>query len=180
MKGLNFFKEISHEQRSLLGFGTALILLLTLMFFAFLPMMQEALLAKEQLVNLEKRLEMYQELSENKNYFKEIKVQKEKLQCLEKRLPKNLKQEDIMKDLYASAKEKAVKVSLLKQIGQKSSNKQGITLYLECSGAYENVLKFLATVENEGSLKSLKEVTVKGNEANGILTVATTMTAYKK
>ena len=49
----DFCRSLSEEQKSLLGFSTVLVFLLALLFFIFVPMVEEVLLAKEECLKLE-------------------------------------------------------------------------------------------------------------------------------
>ena len=180
MKRLNdFCRSLSEEQKSLLGFSTVLVFLLALLFFIFVPMVEEALLTKEECLKLEAKLANYKALSQKQDYVKVSKEQSEKLQTLEKRLPQNLKQDDVMGELHSLAGKSSVKLNALRQTGKEYSKKQSIPLYLECSGAYGNVLKFLEALENEGSFKKLSEVQIKGEERTGNLELVAVVIAYK-
>lgn len=176
---LQKLKGMSVEQRSLIAFGSALVLLLMLMFFAFVPFIEEALLAKEKAGRLEERLVAYQELSEKENYPQLVEEQKIKLVHLEKRLPKKLQQASIMEELHTAADSCGVKITVLKAVKQGSSSKQSIALQMECKGNYMEILKFLRRVEKEGSFKILQEFVAKGDERNGSLELATVVSAYK-
>lgn len=179
MKKLYFWENFSEEEKSLLGFGTALVLLLTLVFFAFVPIMEEALLAKEQCLDLQKRLAIYQGFAQKKGLSQFEEEQAQKLRALEKRLPKNLRQEDVMEELHAFAGASGVKLNSLKRFRQGVSKTQRLAFYMECSGEYRSVLNFLRAVEREGSLKILQELVVKGDEKRGNLELTAVVAAYK-
>ena len=175
---VNFLKGVTEEEKSLFCFGTALILLLAIIFYGVVPLMEEAVLAKEQCPKLEERFKNYQELSQTKDFPKIAREQTKKLQDLEKRLPKNLEQASLMAHLHSDAERNGVKLKALRQNGKVSSKNQGAVLYLECGGDYEKVLNFLRGVEREGSFKNLPEFVAKGNEQSGSLEVNATVVAY--
>ena len=177
MKKKSVFAKLSEEQKSLLCFGTALVILLAVVIFGVTPLLEAAILAKGKALECEGKLWAYKRYSEIKNVQKLEEQENLKLQALELRLPSNLKQEDLIEELYSKAERFNVKVSGLKQAGA-SKNKE-LALFLQSKGKYQDVLKFLEAVEQEGSLKILREVVVKGDEAGENLELAAVVTAYK-
>lgn len=175
---LNFLQEVSDEKKSLFCFGTVLILLLSLIYFGIVPLLEEAVLAKRECLKINEQVKIYQEFSQMGNYPRLECGQSEKLQALEKRLPKNLQQELVMAELHSVAERSGVKLKALRQIGKGSSKKQGVVLAVECAGDYEQVVNFLEAVETEGSFKNLQEFTAKGDEKNGSLEVSAVVAAY--
>lgn len=178
MKKKSVFAKLSDEQKSLLCFGTALIILLAVVIFGVTPFLEEAILAKGKALECKGRLLAYQRYSKIKNVQKIEEQEKLKLQALELRLPSKLKQEDLIQELYAKAERFKVKVSGLKQAG--SSKNKELALFLQSKGKYQDVLKFLEALEQEGSLKILRDVVVKGDEAGENLELAAVVLAYKK
>ncbi len=178
MKKKSVFARLSDEQKSLLCFGTALIILLAVVIFGVTPFLEEAILAKGKALECKGRLLAYQRYSKIKNVQKLEEQEKLKLQALELRLPSKLKQEDLIQELYAKAERFKVKVSGLKQAG--SSKNKELALFLQSKGKYQDVLKFLEALEQEGSLKILRDVVVKGDEAGESLELAAVVLAYKK
>lgn len=178
MKKKSVFAKLSDEQKSLLCFGTALIILLAVVIFGVTPFLEEAILAKGKALECKGRLLAYQRYSKIKNVQKLEEQEKLKLQALELRLPSKLKQEDLIQELYAKAERFKVKVSGLKQAG--SSKNKELALFLQSKGKYQDVLKFLEALEQEGSLKILRDVVVKGDEAGESLELAAVVLAYKK
>lgn len=176
---LEFLRGLNEEQRSLLGFGSVLILLLALMFFAFIPLVEEALLVRDRVVKLSDGLEAYEELAHREHYAQFAQEQKIKLATLEKRLPKNLRQSDLMEELYTAADGCGVKLTAMKSGRKESSQNQELPLEIECTGSYEEVLKFLSYVEKEGGFKKIREFTARGDEDNGSLAVSMVLCAYK-
>ena len=177
---LEFLQEVSEEKKSLFCFSTALILLLTLIYFGVIPLFEEAVLAKRECSKINEQVKIYEAFSKTKNYLQMEKEQFEKLQALEKRLPQNLKQEVVMAELHSVAESNGVKLKALRQNGKGSSKRQSIVLYLEAEGNYEMLVKFLRAVETDGSFKNLQEFTAKGDERNGNLTVNAVVATYNK
>ena len=175
---LNLLQEVSEEKKSLFCFSTALILLLSLIYFVVVPLFGEAVLAKRECSKINEQVKIYEAFSKRKDYLQMEKEQLKKLQALEKRLPQNLQQEAVMAELYSVAESSGVKLKALRQNGKGSSKKQSIVLYLEAEGNYERLVKFLRAVETEGSFKNLQEFTAKGDEKNGNLEVSTVVAAY--
>lgn len=175
---LSFLQEVSEEKKSLFCFGTALILLVSLIYFGVVPWLEEAVFAKRECSKINEELKIYQEFSKMGNHLQLEREQLEKIQALEKRLPKDLKQEVVMAELYSLAERSGVKLKALRQNGREASKKQGVVLYLECAGDYERLVKFLQAVEKEGSFKSLQEFAVKGDEKNGSLEVSAVVLAF--
>ncbi len=175
---LNYLQEVSEEKKSLFCFSTALVLLLSLIYFGVVPLFEEAVLAKRECSKINERVKIYEAFSETGNYLQMEKEQLEKLQALEKRLPKNLQQDVVMAELHSVAGRSGVKLKALRKNGKGSSKKQSIVLYLEAEGNYEKLVKFLQAVETEESFKNLQEFTAKGNEKNGSLEVSAVVSAY--
>ncbi len=175
---LNFLQEVSEEKKSLFCFSTALILLLTLIYFGVIPLFEEAVLAKRECSKINEQVKIYEAFSKTGNYLKIEKEQLKKLQALEKRLPQNLQQEVVMAELHSVAESSGVKLKALRQNVKGSSKRQSIVLYLEAEGNYERLVKFLRAVETDGSFKNLQEFTAKGDEKNGSLEVTAVVSAY--
>ena len=175
---LSFLQEVSEEKKSLFCFGTALILLVSLIYFGVVPWIEEAVLAKGECSKINGKLKIYQEFSKMGNHLQLEREQLELLQALEKRLPQNLKQEVVMAEIYSLAERSGVKLKALRQNGRGASKTQGVVLHLECEGEYEKLVKFLQTVEKEGSHKRLQEFVAKGDEKNGSLEVSAVVAAY--
>lgn len=165
------WENITEEQKSLFSFATALIILLALVIFAFIPLIEEALLAKKQSSKLHQELASYQELAQKRDYARIVANEKLQLQLLERRLPQNLIQAAVIEEVYSMAKLSNVKILVLKEIRQ-SSLKQGKALFnIKCNGFYEDILRFTQMLENEGGYKALTEVVLQGDELNGFLEV---------
>lgn len=175
---LNLLQEVSEEKKSLFCFSTALILLLSLIYFVVVPLFGEAVLAKREYSKIMEQVKIYEVFSKNENYLQMENEQLEKLQALENRLAQNLQQEAVMAELHSIAVRSGVKLKALRQNGKSSSKKQSIVLYLEAEDNYERLVKFLRAVETEGSFKNLQEFTAKGDEKNGSLEVSAVVSAY--
>ena len=175
---LNLLQEVSEEKKSLFCFSTALILLLSLIYFVVVPLFGEAVLAKREYSKIMEQIKIYEVFSKNENYLQMENEQLEKLQALENRLAQNLQQEAVMAELHSIAVRSGVKLKALRQNGKGSSKKQSIVLYLEAEGNYEKLVKFLQAVETEGSFKNLQEFTAKGDEKNGSLELSAVVSAY--
>ena len=175
---LNYLQEVSEEKKSLFCFSTALILLISLIYFGGVPLFEEAVLAKRECLKINEQVKIYEAFSKTENYLQSEKEQLKKLQALEKRLPKNLQQDVVMAELHSVAERSGVKLKALRQNGKGSSKKQSIVLYLEAEGNYEKLVKFLQAVETEGSFKNLQEFTAKGDEKNGRLELSGVVSAY--
>ena len=175
---LNFLQEVSEEKKSLFCFSTALILLLSLIYFGVVPLFEEAVLAKRECVKINEQVKIYEAFSKMGNYLQIEQEQIKKLNALEKHLPKNLQQEVVMSELHSVAESSGVKLKALRQINKERFKRQSIVLYLEVDGNYERLVKFLRAVETEGSFKNLQEFTAKGDEKNGSLEVSTVVAAY--
>ena len=175
---LNYLQEVSEEKKSLFCFSTALVLLLSLIYFGVVPLFEEAVLAKRECSKINEQVKIYEAFSKTGNYLQMEREQLEKLQSLEKRLPKNLQQDVVMAELHSVAEGSGVKLKALRQNGKGSSKKQSIVLYLEAEGNYEKLVKFLQAVETEGSFKNLQEFTAKGDEKNGSLEISGVVSAY--
>ena len=175
---LNYLQEVSEEKKSLFCFSTALILLVTLIYFGVVPLFEKAVFAKREYLKINEQVKIYEAFSKTENYLQSEKEQLEKLQALEKRLPQKLHQDVVMAELYSVADGSGVKLKALRQNGKGSSKKQSIVLYLEAEGNYEKLVKFLQAVETEGSFKNLQEFTAKGDEKNGRLELSGVVSAY--
>ena len=175
---LDFLQEVSEEKKSLFCFSTALILLLSLIYFTVVPLFEEAVLAQRECSKINEQVKIYEAFSKRKDYLQMEKEQLKKLQALEKRLPKNLQQEVVMAELHSVAESSGVKLKALRQNGKGSSKRQSIVLYLEAEGNYERLVKFLRAVETDGSFKNLQEFTAKGDEKNGSLELSAVVSAY--
>ena len=175
---LDFLQAVSDEKKSLFCFSTALILLLSLIYFGLVPLFEEAVLARREYVKISEQVKTYEAFSKTGNYLQIEKEQLKKLNALEKRLPQNLQQADVMAELHSVAESSEVKLKALRQISKESSKKQGVVIHVEVAGNYERLVKFLQMVEKEGSFKKLQEFTAKGDERNGNLTVSAVVTNY--
>ena len=175
---LNLLQEVSEEKKSLFCFSTALILLLSLIYFGVVPLFEKAVFAKREYLKINEQVKIYEAFSKTENYLQSEKEQLEKLQALEKRLPQKLQQDVVMAELHSVAERSGVKLKALRQNGKGSSKKQSIVLYLEVEGNYEKLVKFLQAVETEGSFKNLQEFTAKGDEKNGSLEISGVVSAY--
>ena len=175
---LNYLQEVSEEKKSLFCFSTALILLVSLIYFGVVPLFEEAVLAKRECSKINEQVKIYEAFSKTENYLRMEKEQNERLQALEKRLPQKLQQDVVMAELHKVAEGSGVKLKALRQNGKGSSKKQNIVLYLEAEGNYEKLVKFLQAVETEGSFKNLQEFTAKGDEKNGNLEISGVVSAY--
>lgn len=175
---LNYLQEVSEEKKSLFCFSTALILLVSLIYFGVVPLFEEAVFAKREYLKINEQVKIFEAFSKTENYLQSEKEQLEKLQALEKRLPQNLHQDVVMAELHSVADSSGVKLKALRQNGKGSSKKQSIVLYLEAEGNYEKLVKFLQAVETEGSFKNLQEFTAKGDEKNGSLEISGVVSAY--
>ena len=177
---LDFLQAVSDEKKSLFCFSTVLILLLSLIYFGVVPLFEEAVLARRECVKISEQVKTYEAFSKTGNYLQMEKEQLKKLETLEKRLPQNLQQADVMAELHSVAESSEVKLQALRQISKESTKKQGVVMHLEVAGNYERLVKFLQTVEKEGSFKKLQEFTAKGDERNGNLTVNAVVATYNK
>lgn len=177
MKKLILIEKLDEAQKSLLGFGTALVILLGLIVFCVIPMFKEATFAKNKAVEIKQKLLIYEDYAKMKNLGQKESQQKQMLQSLQTRLPSNLKQEEIIQDIYVQANKFKIKLMSLKQMS--NSKKKELPLALHCKGEYKSVLKFLQALETEGSLKVLQDVILKGEERNGNLELTATIVAYK-
>ena len=175
---LNLLQEVGEEKKSLFCFSTALILLLSLIYFVVVPLFGEAVLAKREYSKIMEQVKIYEVFSKNENYLQMENEQLEKLQALENRLPQKLQQDVVMAELHSVAERSGVKLKALRQNCKGSSKKQSIVLYLEAEGNYEKLVKFLQAVETEGNFKNLQEFTAKGDEKNGSLEVSAVVSAY--
>lgn len=175
---LNYLQEVSEEKKSLFCFSTALVLLVSLIYFGVVPLFEEAVFAKREYLKINEQVKIYKVFSKTENYLQSEKEQLEKLQALENRLPQKLQQDVVMAELHSVAERSGVKLKALRQNGKGSSKKQSIVLYLEAEGNYEKLVKFLQAVETEGSFKNLQEFTAKGDEKNGSLEISGVVSAY--
>ena len=175
---LNYLQEVSEEKKSLFCFSTALVLLVTLIYFGVVPLFEEAVFAKREYLKINEQVKIYKAFSKTESYLQSEKEQLEKLQALEKRLPQNLQQDVVMAELHSVAEDSGVKLKALRQNSKGISKKQSIVLYLEAEGNYEKLVKFLQAVETEGSFKNLQEFTTKGDEKNGRLEISGVVSAY--
>ena len=175
---LNLLQEVSEEKKSLFCFSTALILLLSLIYFVVVPLFGEAVLAKREYSKIMEQVKIYEVFYKNENYLQMENEQLEKLQALENRLAQNLQQEAVMAELHSIAVRSGVKLKALRQNGKEAPKRKSIALYLEVDGNYERLVKFLRAVETEGSFKKLQEFTAKGDEKNGSLELSAVVSAY--
>ena len=73
MKVLKLLDKLNEEQKCLLGFSTALAILLALVMFLVTPVLEEAVLAKEEVLGNEQKLLTYERYAQQKgpnNCFK--------------------------------------------------------------------------------------------------------------
>ena len=176
MKVLKLFDKFNEEQKYLLGFSTALAFLVAIIMFLVTPMLEEAILAKEQALANEQKLLTYEQYVKQKGLVKLEQAQAQKLQALEIRLPRKISHEQIMKELYALADEHEIKLLSLKQLSKSKSKEH--RFYVHFKGEYKNALQFLNLLENKGSLKVLQEVVVKGDERSESLELTAIVSAY--
>ena len=173
---LKLFDKFNEEQKYLLGFSTALAFLVAIIMFLVTPMLEEAILSKEQALANEQKLLTYERYAKQKGLVKLEQAQAQKLQALEIRLPRKISHEQIMKELYALADEHEIKLLSLKQLSKSKSKEHRI--YVHFKGEYKNALQFLNLLENKGSLKVLQEVVVKGDERSESLELTAIVSAY--
>ena len=176
MKVLKLLDKLNEEQKCLLGFSTALAILLALVMFLVTPVLEEAVLAKEEALGNEQKLLTYERYAQQKELVKLEQAQVQKLQALEVRLPRKISYEQIMNELYVLADEHAIKLLSLKQLSKAKGKEQ--RFYVHFKGEYKNALQFLSLLENEGSLKVLQDLVVKGDERGESLEVTAILTAY--
>ena len=176
MKVLKLLDKLNEEQKCLLGFSTALAILLALVMFLVTPVLEEAVLAKEEALGNEQKLLTYERYVQQKELVKLEQAQAQKLQALEVRLPRKISYEQIMNELYVLADEHAIKLLSLKQLSKAKGKEQ--RFYVHLKGEYKNALQFLSLLENEGSLKVLQDLVVKGDERGEGLELTAILTAY--
>ena len=176
MKVLKLLDKLNEEQKCLLGFSTALAILLALVMFFVTPVLEEAVLAKEEAFGNEQKLLTYERYAQQKELVKLEQAQVQKLQALEVRLPRKISYEQIMNELYVLADEHAIKLLSLKQLSKAKGKEQ--RFYVHLKGEYKNALQFLSLLENEGRLKVLQDLVVKGDERGECLEVTAILTAY--
>ena len=176
MKVLKLLDKLNEEQKCLLGFSTALAILLALVMFLVTPVWEEAVLAKEEAFGNEQKLLTYERYAQQKELEKLEHAQVQKLQALEVRLPRKISYEQIMNELYVLADEHAIKLLSLKQLSKAKGKEQ--RFYVHLKGEYKNALHFLSLLENEGSLKALQDLVVKGDEQGESLELTAILTAY--
>ena len=176
MKVLKLLDKLNEEQKCLLGFSTALAILLALVMFLVTPVLEEAVLAKEEALGNDQKLLTYERYAQQKELVKLEQAQAKKLQALEVRLPRKISYEQIMNELYVLADEHAIELLSLKQLSKAKGKEQ--RFYVHLKGEYKNALQFLSLVENEGSLKVLQDLVVKGDERGESLELTAILTAY--
>jgi hypothetical protein len=176
MKVLKLLDKLNEEQKCLLGFSTALAILLALVMFLVTPVLEEAVLAKEEALGNEQKLLTYERYAKQAELEKLEQAQAQKLQASEVRLPRKISYEQIMNELYVLADENAIKLLSLKQLSKAKGKEQ--RFYVHLKGEYKNALQFLSLLENEGSLKALQDLVVKGDERDESLEVTAILTAY--
>ena len=176
MKVLKLLDKLNEEQKCLLGFSTALAFLLALVMFLVTPVLEEAVIAKEEAFGNEQKLLTYERYAQQKELVKLEQAQVQKLQALEVRLPRKISYEQIMNELYVLADEHAIKLLSLKQLSKAKGKEQ--RFYVHLKGEYKNALQFLSLLENEGSLKVLQDLVVKGDERGESLELTAILTAY--
>ena len=141
MKVLKLFDKFNEEQKYLLGFSTALAFLVAIIMFLVTPMLEEAILAKEQALANEQKLLTYERYAKQKGLVKLEQAQALKLQALEIRLPRKISHEQIMKELYDLADEHEIKLLSLKQLSKTKSKEHRI--YVHFKGEYKNgIIKY--------------------------------------
>ncbi len=177
MKKFSISERFNAEQKSLLSFGVALVILLAVVVFGVTPLLEEAILAEKKGNALAEKLLSYERYFQIKNVQLLEQQQKEKLAYLQERLPENLKQEDLMEEIYLEGKQLQIKIMNLKQLSVSKSKE--LSLFIQCRGNYKSLVKFLSAVEQEGSFKNLHDVVVKGDERDGDLELVAVVTAYK-
>ena len=118
---LDFLQAVSDEKKSLFCFSTVLILLLSLIYFGVVPLFEEAVLAQREYVKINEQVKTYEAFSKTGNYLQMEKEQLKKLETLEKRLPQNLQQADVMAELHSVAESSEVKLQALRQISKEST-----------------------------------------------------------
>jgi hypothetical protein len=176
MKVLKLLDKLNEEQKCLLGFSTALAILLALVMFLVTPVLEEAVLAKEEVLGNEQKLLTYERYAQQKELVKLEQAQAKKLQALEVRLPRKISYEQIMNELYVLADVNAIKLLSLKQLSKSKGKEQ--RFYVHIKGEYKSALQFLSLLENEGSLKALQDLVVKGDERGESLELTAILTAY--
>ena len=176
MNDLKLLDKFNEEQKCLLGFSTALAILLAVIMFWVTPIFEEAILAKEQVLMNEQKLLTYERYSKQKELVKLEQAQMQKLQALEVRLPRKISYEQIMNELYVLADDHTIKLLSLKQLSKAKGKEQ--RFYVHLKGEYKNALQFLSLLENEGSLKALQDLVVKGEERGESLELTAILTAY--
>ena len=176
MKVLKLLDKLNEEQKCLLGFSTALAILLALVMFLVTPVLEEAVLAKEEALGNEQKLLTYERYAQQKELVKLEQAQVQKLQALEVRLPRKISYEQIMNELYVLADDHTIKLLSLKQLSKAKGKEQ--RFYVHLKGEYKNALQFLRLLENEGSLKVLQDLVVKGDERGESLELTAILTAY--
>ena len=122
MKVLKLLDKLNEEQKCLLGFSTALAILLALVMFFVTPVLEEAVLAKEEALGNKQKLLTYERYAQQKELEKLEYAQAQKLQVLEVRLPRKISYEQIMNELYVLADENAIKLLSLKQLSKAKGN----------------------------------------------------------
>ena len=85
---LNYLQEVSEEKKSLFCFSTALILLVSLIYFGVVPLFEEAVLAKRECSKINEQVKIYEAFSKTGNYLQMEREQLEKLQSLGTLAPK--------------------------------------------------------------------------------------------
>ena len=81
-----------------------------------------------------------------------------------------------MNELYVLADDHTIKLLSLKQLSKAKGKEQ--RFYVHLKGEYKNALQFLSLLENEGSLKALQDLVVKGEERGESLELTAILTAY--
>ena len=70
MKVLKLLDKLNEEEKCLLGFSTALAILLALVMFLVTPVLEEAVLAKEEALGNEQKLLTYERYAQQKELVK--------------------------------------------------------------------------------------------------------------
>ena len=123
---LNYLQEVREEKKSLFCFSTALIFLVSLIYFGVVPLFEEAVLAKRECSKINEQVKIYEAFSKTERYLQSENEQLEKLQALEKRFPQKLQQDVVMAELHSVADGSGVKLKALRQNSKVSSKKQSI------------------------------------------------------
>ena len=75
---LNYLQEVSEEKKSLFCFSTALVLLVSLIYFGVVPLYEEAVFDKRECLKINEQVKIYKAFSKMENYLQSEKEQLEK------------------------------------------------------------------------------------------------------